>query len=204
MGLDLGFNNYFNSNFNIELPKKYDFLELNTGKSVAVNLNLFAHDFKIYRHYVMFTTGLGMSINNYRFNSNHTLVAKSDSVVGIPDSITIPLNKSKLAITYATVPLLLQFNTRDDYKKSFHVGTGVLLSYRIESHTKIVYDAEGNKKKTKTHDDFNLNPFRGEATVRIGYRGYTLFGNYAFTELFQSGHGPELHPFTIGLSLSNW
>lgn len=202
MGLDLGFNGYFDSDFHTSLPDKYDFLELNTGKSVAVNLNFYAHDFKIYKRYLMFTTGIGMSINNYRFTSDSTLIPKLDSVAISND--TLSLTKNKLAVSYVTVPLLLQFNSSKDYKKSFHVGTGVLLSYRIESHTKQVYTLDGDKKKNKLHDDFNLNPFRAEATLRIGYRGYTLFGNYALTELFNSGDGPELHPFTIGISLSNW
>ena len=203
MGVDLGFNNYFyGSGLNTALPNKYDFMELNTGKSVAVNLNFFAHDFKIYKRYVMFATGIGMTLNNYRFSSDSTLIPKINTVSVSND--TFSLSKNKLAVTYATIPLLLQFNTNPLYKKSFHIAIGTLLSYRIESHTKIIYSDNGDKKKVKKHDDFNLNPFRTEATVRLGYRGYTLFANYAFTELFNSSHGPTLHPFTIGVSLSNW
>ncbi len=204
MGLDLGYNNYFNGDFGTSLPKQYDYLELNTGKSVGVNLNFFAHDFKLYRRYVMFTTGLGMSINNFRFNSDRTLIPEIDSVNAFPDTLAYDLSKHKLEIAYVTVPLLLQFNTNEYFKKSFHIATGVLMSYRIESHTKRVYSMDGDKRKDKTHDDFNINPFRAETTLRLGYRGATVFFNYAFTELFKSGTGPELHPFTFGLSLLNW
>ena len=43
MGFDIGYNGFLNSDFNTTLPKGYDFLELNTGKSVAVNFNFFAN-----------------------------------------------------------------------------------------------------------------------------------------------------------------
>lgn len=117
---------------------------------------------------------------------------------------TMNLRKNKLTVSYATVPVLLTFNTCENLKKSFHITTGLLLSYKLGSHTKKVYNKDGKKEKDKTFDDFNIDPFRYDATIRIGYRDFTVFANYALSELFKRGKGPELHPWTIGVSLLPW
>ena len=59
-------------------------------------------------------------------------------------------------------------------------------------------------KKTKRTDEYNIEPFRYDATIRLGYRNYTLFGSYAISELFRDTRGPSLHPYTIGLQLVGW
>jgi len=127
---------------------------------------------------------------------------------------TMNLRKNKLTVSYATVPVLLTFNSSSNLKKAFHITTGLLFSYKLGSHTKKVYNKDDKKEKDKTFDDFNIDPFRYDATIRIGYSydatiriGYsdfTVFANYALSELFKSGKGPELHPWTIGISLLPW
>lgn len=207
-GFDFGFNNYCTDGTSTSLPNGYNFLDLNTGKSIHVGINIIEHDFKLYRRYVMFTTGIGLSFDNYRFSSNQTLIRNSPMVAAEYDlndkGQQVSYSKNKLAVSYVTVPFLLQFNTNELLKKSFHVAAGVLLSYKYDSHLKLVYDKEGEKQKTKRRDEFNIEPFRYDATVRIGFRNYTLFGNYAMSELFKKDKGPSMHPFNIGLQLVGW
>jgi hypothetical protein len=75
----------------------------------------------------------------------------------------------------------------------------------VGSHTKQVYDVDSEKKKDKKFDDFNLNPFRTDVTLRLGYGNYvTVFANYALTTLFKSNQGPQLHAWTFGVSLTGW
>lgn len=201
-GFELGFNNYGKSAFSTDLADGYDFLELNTGKSVAVNLNLFDWNAKILSYHLMFVTGLGITWNNWRFQNDRTLIPNAPAVSANFDSIDY--SKNKLTVSYATLPLLLEFNSSEYEKKSFHVGAGIIFGYRIGSHTKQVYEENGKKRKVKTYDDFNLDTFRYDATLRIGFRGYTAFVSYGLGKLFKSKQGPELHPFTIGLAFVNW
>ncbi len=201
-GFELGFNNYFQSGFDSGLPEGYDFLELNTGKSIAVNLNLFDWKAKIFNHHLMFVTGLGITWNNWRFQSDRTLISNAPQVSANFDSIDY--KKNKLTASYVTLPLLLEFNTSAYEKKSFHVGAGIIGGYRIGSHTKQKFELNGKTRKVKTYDDFNLDPFRYDATLRIGYRGYTVFGTYGLNRLFKKNEGPELHPFTFGITLLDW
>lgn len=201
-GLDLGFNGFLDKNNSNDLPAGYDFLELVPEKSIAVNLNFYDYDFKIYKRYVIATTGIGLSYNNFRFRKSFTLIPDTNVITYASDSIKF--KKHKLTVSYLTVPLLLTFNTHESYRKAFHITTGLLLSYKLGSHTKQVYNVDGEKKKDKDFDDFNIDPFRYDATVRVGYRNYTVFLNYAISDFFKKNTAPELHPWAFGISLTNW
>lgn len=208
-GFEIGFNQLLvKDKFSTTLPEGYDYLELNSGKSINVNLNFFSHDFPVYQRYVLFTTGIGLTLNNYRFSSDQTLIADTNRVVSGFDldknGKQIKYEKNKLAVNYITLPLLLQFNTRQELKKSFHVAAGLLFSYKFNSHLKLVYNADGEREKNKRRDEFNIEPFRYDATFRIGYEYYTLYASYALNSLFKENRGPSLHPFQVGINLFGW
>ncbi len=203
-GVDLGFNGWIDNKGN-DTPEGYDFLEMIPGKSVAVNLNLAEFNFgliKAQKHKLVFTTGAGLSYNNYRFQKNISLIPDTSKLWYTKD--TINYKKNKLTVSYLTVPVLLTFNSHKYVRKAFHISAGALISYKLGSHTKRVYEVDKEKKKEKTWDDFNINPFRTDATLRIGYREVTVFANYALTQLFKSNSGPELHPWTFGIALAGW
>lgn len=201
-GFELGFNQLFSESFNTDMPAEYEYLELNSGKSIAVNLNLFDHGFKIYRHHLQLVTGLGITWNNWRFQNDVYLVPNQPQLSGMIDSV--PMRKSKLTASYATIPLLIEFNSHELERKSFHLAAGIIGGYRIGTHTKRVYTENGKKRKIKDYDDFSLDTFRADATVRIGYRGFTLFASYGLMPLFKTSQAPDLKPFTVGLTLLNW
>ncbi len=208
-GFEIGFNQLLvREKFSTTLPEGYDYLELNSGKSINVNLNFFAHDFPIYKRTVLFTTGIGLTLNNYRFSSDKTLIPDTNRVVAGFDTDKngkqINYEKNKLSVNYITLPLLLQFNTKQQFKKSFHIATGLLLSYKFNSHLKLVYNDDGDREKSKRRDEFNTEPFRYDATFRIGYEHYTLYASYAINGLFKDGRGPTLHPFQVGINLFGW
>jgi Putative auto-transporter adhesin, head GIN domain/Outer membrane protein beta-barrel domain len=208
-GFEIGFNQLLvKDKFSTDIPDGYDFLELNSGKSINVNINLFSHDFPLYKRYLMFTTGIGITSNNYRFSSDKTLLSDTNRTVADFDydknNERINYRKNKLAVNYITVPLLLQFNSRQEFRKSIHVATGILFSYKFNSHLKLVYSEDGDKKKSKRHDEFNIEPFRYDATFRIGYQSYTLYASYSLNTLFKENRGPSLHPFQVGINVLNF
>jgi len=208
-GFEIGFNTLgFGKGLNTDLPNNYNFLELNSGESVLVNLNFFAHDFQLYKRYVMFTTGIGLTLNNYRFTTDQTLKTSGDTLGATFDfnesGNQIDYSKNKLAVNYITLPLLLQFNSHEDVRKSFHFAIGTLLNYKYNSHLKLVYNENGDKQKAKRQGEYYIQPFRADVTARIGYRNFTLFGTYALTDFFRSGRGPEMHQFQFGVNLIGW
>jgi hypothetical protein len=106
-----------------------------------------------------------------------------------------------LKSTFVNVPLLLEFNTNKNPEKSFHLAFGVIGGFKLGSRTRQILEQNGEEIKLINKDDYNLNPFRVNAHASIGYRGVSLYADYALTPLFENGKGPELSPFTIGVKL---
>lgn len=201
-GFEMGVNMLVDDKFSNEAPQGYDFLDLNLNKSVAVNLNLIDYEAKLSGRNVMLITGLGVSWNNYRFRSDLYLDPESKEVSAINDSLSY--SKNKLVVSYLNVPLLFEFNTSEFTNRSVHLSVGVIGGLRLGSHVKLVRSADGDKYKKKLYDNFNLNPFKFDASVRFGYRNFSIFGTYSLNNFFKDSKDPELHPVTVGIRLVGW
>ena len=87
-------------------------------------------------------------------------------------------------------------------RKRVYLSAGVVGDAKLGSHTKVVYRENGNRQKDKIKGDFNLRQFRYGITTRLGYKALNLFAIYYPNTLFEENKGPEIYPFTIGLSLT--
>ena len=202
-GLELGLNNYLNSDFSVSLVPEEDFMELHTSRSWNVNLNFMQYDLTISRNNVGLVTGLGLEMNNYRFSNNNSITKQDRMIVPVNyDGSGINLNKSRLRTYYLTVPLLLEFqsnHSRQSHRAYF--SAGVIGGVNIGSNTRVVYRDNTGKNRDKIRDDFYLSPFRYGFTIRTGIRSLNLYANYYPTSLFQKNKGPELYPIAVGLSI---
>lgn len=195
---DIGFNGFLNNEHTLNLPTKYNFLDLKLNKSISIAFGIFKQNINIYKNHIGLQTGIGFEINNYRFGNTITLFPDSLQIYGYNNS-TFNFTKSKLVVNYLTVPLLLEYQTNNKSEKnSFHIGGGIIFGLRVASYTKQVYNKNDNKQILRLHDDFHISPFKYELTARIGWNGMNLFANYAISELFKNNKGPVLHPYTIG------
>ncbi len=198
-GMDLGFNNYLNADYELSIPDDYDYLSLNSAKSIEVSVNLLQQDIHL-GSCVGFYTGLGFDFNNYRFDQ--PIVPIKDEFGNLSyQTFDYDVRKSKLTAVYVTVPVMfeLQFSRRRD--DAFYMAVGGVGGYRIASHTKVVTSENGKKVKDKDNGDFTLNSFRYGAQLRFGFKSINLFGTYYFSPLFDTDKGPELYPVSIGFSL---
>ncbi len=228
-GFEMGLNGYLNSDFNQSFPKEYEYLDLRMTKSVAVNVNFFEQNVALAKNQKWgMVTGLGLEWHNYRFSKTTRLDGDSSQLIGYLDR-GVSIRKSKLTTLHLNVPVLLEFQTNSRHKKdSFHFGTGVVIGARLSSHTKKYYD-ERNKdfeitkydpvtdsyqtqftatspdySKAKDFDDFHLQPFKFDATVRIGWGFVNLYATYSLNQMFKKDKGPELYPWTIGITFVNF
>jgi hypothetical protein len=200
-GFEMGFNNYVNSDFSTSLDPSMGFMELRASKSLNVNINFLQYNLKLVGDKIGLVTGMGLEFNDYRFSNGSTIARDAGSVVEV-DLSALNLEKTKLSMSYLTVPLLLEFQTPQiSRNRRVHLSAGLIGGVKLGSHTKVVYRDSGKKNKDKVKDDFYLSPFRYGVTVRAGYRHLNLFANYYLTPLFENNKGPELYPFSIGLSL---
>lgn len=204
-GFEMGVNGFVNSKGAFDMPEGYDFLDLRMEKSINVKLNLLEQNFNLIRNKFGLTTGLGLEWKNYRFKDNVQLLAEEGDIINNYENISRNYTKSKLVVNYLNVPLMLEFQTnRFSKKNSFHISAGVQAGLRIGSHTKNVYQEDGSKKKMKDRDDFYLNPIKYDLMARIGWGKVNLFADYSLNTLFKNNRGPELYPFTVGITLVNW
>ena len=203
-GFEFGFNNFVDNNFSFSRQGENSFMDLNTGRSWNVNINFMQYSIGFGTDKIGLVTGMGLEFNDYHFDNNINIIKDPVTGVIVADQYynnnDIQLDKTKLTTTYVTVPLLLEFQLLNASRsKRIHLSGGVIGGVKIGSHSKVVYQDNGDKRKQKNRDDFNLSPFRYGVTARVGYRALNLFANYYITPLFEAEKGPELYPVSIGI-----
>ncbi|SHF78836.1 Outer membrane protein beta-barrel domain-containing protein [Mariniphaga anaerophila] len=204
-GLEFGMNMYRQTDYSLYnhfgplVPE--DFMDLNYGKSITVNLNFAEWAFKNEAKTFGLVTGLGLSFMDLTFDQPITITKAGGEGIIMPVSLDPDgLKKTKLSISYLTAPLLLEVKTPLRMGSSrLYLAGGVIGGLNIGSHTKYKY----RKDKEKARSNFNLNQFKYDLTGRIGFGDFCIFVNYGMTPLFKSDRGPELVPVTFGFSFPN-
>ncbi len=209
MGIDFGLNSYGKKNVFTGESGNNDFLVLNTSKSTNFTMYPVMGEMRITKWFSL-TGGLGVEWANYFFEEGWTV----ENINGFTErsgkynawGLDNTLSKSKLLVVYMNVPLMVQFHVPNRHSNSFwgshrgfFVQAGAIGSVKIGSHTKVKFMDGGNKEKE--HSSFNLNLLRYELTGRIGYGWLGAYVNYQMTPMFEKNHGPELYPFSAGISL---
>ncbi len=144
---------------------------------------------------------MGFQWNNYKFDNAVTIDKTDDRLI---QPIPIEENnfkKSKLLVTYLTVPLMLEFQIPvNDHASKLFIAGGMVGALNLGSHTKIKNDSS----KDKDRGSFNIEPFKYSAIAKVGGKNFSVYATYALSNLFKDGRGPELNPFTIGITLLNF
>ena len=226
-GIDFGWNGYVNSSFNMNFPDEINYMDLNTGRSLMVNLNPVELNVNIAKNKFGFTTGLGFQLSNYFFTRDYAWYGGLDSLAAFrvydASGNLVTMSKNKLFVSYLTLPVLFEFQTNPKCRlNSFHLTAGVIGAVRLQSYQKmeltsydktlyletetgqVVSSFEAEKSTRRVHDQFFLNPFKVDATVRVGWSFLNLFATYSLTPMFQKDKGPEVYPWTVGITLLGW
>lgn len=197
-GFGIGWNNYMTSDQSLTLPEDMRYMDLNTNSSIEVNLNITELGINIVKNHVGLVSGIGFRWNNYKFSNTSVRLNKGANELEHYFDSTVNTTKSKLTVTYLTIPLMLEFQVPVN-NKPLYLAAGIEGAIKLEAHTKFKTDS-GNKSKTRS--DYYINPFTYVASARIGYNDFGFYGTYSLQSLFKENEGPELYPFTIGVSLN--
>jgi hypothetical protein len=131
-----------------------------------------------------------------------------DSLGQIDHFQSYSTKKSMIALTYIDVPLELRFNVNpEDPARSFKIGVGGRAGYLINAHTKIKYKEDGDVKRLKNSQYYNLSRFRYSAFLKVYLGNFSIFGYYNFNPLFEEGKGPmqtKTNSYTVGISLASF
>lgn len=205
-GFEMGFNGYMSSDFTTSLPASDQFMDLNQGKSITVGINFMQYniDLQRYKNNLGLVIGAGMTWYNYRTDLPYYFKKDPDTNItfGEPVEETRSVSKNKITSTFVNIPLLLEWQIpgSNDVDR-FFISAGPYVGFRLWGHTKMVFHEDGSKQKDKNRKDININPFQYGVMVRMGYRFIKLYGTYNFSTLYSHNKGPELHPYTVGLTL---
>jgi len=200
-GFEWGINNFLDDDLTISREGDDLFMDINTGRSWAINLNVAQYSLGFGTSHFGALTGLGLEFNNYYFDRDNSILEVNDYVV--VDSLIGNIAKSKLTSTFIRVPLILEVQFPNTIRsRRVFISVGIVAGMKLGSHTKVVYKDENGKNKDKNKDDFNISPFRYGLTARIGFGTLSIFGDYYFTPMFVKEKGPELHPFSLGLAMT--
>lgn len=196
-GLELGINMLLNDQQTTTFNNN-PYWQNDPAKSWNFNLNLAEHKFKIYKHYIGITTGAGFNFTQIGFKNNYVLTSTKDSVYAQIDTV-FTYSKNKLRAAYLQVPLLIEFCSSPN-DESFYLSAGVIGGLRLSSRTKRQGDFNGKEFEQFSKGTYSLNPFKLDATVRMGINNWGIFASYALIPLFESGKTVAVHPLTFGLS----
>ena len=214
--VDIGFSNYVDKtnygntggylyNRPGAAPLGQSDFDLNTGKSINVDIWFFMQRLNLINHYVNLKYGLGLELNNYRYKSQVSYLKENPFVTGVApapviirDSVTF--TKNKLAADYFTVPVMLNFCTNPyNQHKGFSISFGVSTGYLYSQRNKQISEARG---KQKNKGGYGLEQFKFSYIGEIGLGPVRLYGSYAPNSFYK--RGLDMRPYTLGIRFSNW
>ena len=183
-----GFSNSFNVYFMIDMPFKTD-----PRFSVAF--------------------GPGIGVDNMFFRKTNITTTNHLKPLAFQNlSDTNHFDKYKLVNAFMELPLELRFALNpENTNKSFKIAIGAKVGVQISSHTKGKRWVDKNDKLIAGFDDKYVRKdkdkyfFNGNRLVgmfRVGYGFLSLFGTYQLGSLIKEGLGPQVKPYTIGLTIS--
>ncbi len=216
MILDIGFANYADKtnygntggylyNRTGAAPLGASDFNLNVGKSIDINIWLFMQRLNLIDHHLNLKYGLGVELNNYRYNSQVSYLKDNPFVAGVaPASViirdSVSFSKNKLAADYVTVPFMLNYCTNPNKQnKGFSISLGVSAGYLYSSRNKQISEPRGKKKN---NGGFDLEQFKFSYVGEIGLGPVRLYGSYSPNSFYK--RGLDMRPYTLGVRLSNW
>ena len=174
-----------------------DQLDLRMGKSINVNVWMFMQKLNVIKHVVNFKYGLGVELNNYRFENETVRFSKKPTKISLDASLK-DVDKNKLAADYITVPFMVNFNLTPGREKGFGFSAGVSAGLLYSARQKI----KNNGNKDKLHDDFDLEKWKLSYIGELNLGPVRLYGSYAMNNMWEKGL--DQTPYNVGIRLSHW
>ena len=199
-GVDFGFNTFLQTSYS---GYNADFMKNDIFRSNSTYINLVQQSIGLQhnRNTIGLVTGLGLHLQSYRLNQNTTIERLSNNRIEPKTLVFNDNQKSKFSIANINIPLLAEFQIPiNHYENRLYFSGGFYTSYRLSSHTKIKYREE-RKEKLKVPDHYSLHDFKYGIMIRSGYRWINIFATYDLIPLFKKDLGPQLTPFTFGITL---
>ena len=181
----------------------------NTARCSMLGFTPFGKEAEIFKDRLRLAAGLGFQFESYAFDKNVRLTDEP-SLQGIEDTIR-DYRKNTLNANYVTLPVVLQFNTKRNLEKSFHIAVGVLAGYRISSNMTYKWLEEGRRQRERLRNDYALEPYRLSAIAQVGIGNAMIWAQYDMTMKFTATDAipavvgakgtPEVYAWSAGINI---
>lgn len=188
--IELGVNQFVDPNYSSYTIGTPEFLDLDVGRSVQVNITLLEFGASMGKNdLVGLSSGLQLMCNNYVFADDNVTISSGSGRIEADRLVAQPCKKSKMTTFGVGVPLALDVNLGD-----FYLSGGAWAEVILESYTKTKYP--------KIKDNLRyVNPLQYGLFAKVGYNNMYFYGNYALSEVFEAGKGPNTNTACIGIGL---
>jgi len=184
-------------------------LALNSTRCSMLGFTPIGKEAEIIKDRLRLAAGLGFQFESYAFDKNVRLTDEP-SLQGIEDTIR-DYRKNTLNANYVTLPVVLQFNTKRNLEKSFHIAVGVLAGYRISSNMTYKWSEEGRRQRERLRNDYALEPYRLSAIAQVGIGNAMIWAQYDLTMKFTATdtsialvgvkNTPEVYAWSAGINI---
>lgn len=199
-GVDFGFNTFLNTDYS---GYETEFMQPDLFRSNSAYINIIQQSIGLQRNRntIGLVTGFGLHFQSYRLNKSTTIHKAANGNIE-PRFLYFDQNqKSKFSMFSLIIPLLAEFQIPiNHYENRLFISAGPFVSFRLSSHTKIKYRSD-RKEKLKVPGHYSIQDLKHGVMIRTGYRWINLFATYDLIPLFKDNKGPEITPFTFGITL---
>ena len=174
--------------------------------SGGFNFSVF-YDFFIAKKYFGIAPGISFSNatvkNNSSFMFNSNVDGNIDSTWLVIDSSSHVL-KDKLSVSYLDVPIELRFRIKPDERgKNFWVAPGFRAGFLLSDFRKYKQDDPlVFYHKSKSYGIPNIEKFHYGVSLRAGYYKFGVYAFYSLSALFEKDKGPDITPFSVGITVT--
>lgn len=179
-----------------------------TGLGRGINAYL-AYDFPISNSTFSFAAGIGISNSNIYFDDQVAVLNRgADSIRFMNVDTTAGTNfykKSKLSTTYLEAPFEIRFYAnKANRNRGFKAAVGMRVGLLMGTSSKTRHSAPDMPSLIveKANSNRYTQKWRFAPTVRIGWGNFSLYGSYNLSPYFNTGQGPEVFPYSVGIAIS--
>ena len=169
---------------------------------------LFDFPFKTNPHYSV-AVGAGIGSDHVYFDKTYIGLKDVTSKLYFTNQAdTNHFKKTKLATTYLEVPIELRYTFHpENNAKSFKIALGAKIGTMLNAHTRSKNLVNKNNQTISQYiqKEASKRFFNGNRLVlsaRAGWGHFSLYYSYQVGILFRNLTAAEMHPYSIGLTLS--
>ena len=181
---DLGFSRYLDQGSFTLSPANAN-LDFLPSKTSNVGFDFFQFKYKAsdkFRFYI----GAGLDWNHIRLNNNVTFQKNQATLTASQEVISF--SKNRFSSRYLRIPIGFDFTKKIQNDNKLHLVLGPEFGFLLNGKVKQESKERG---KEKFKDDYNFNPFRYGAHLRLAYQNTGIYMKYYFNDVFAKGQGPS-------------